>query len=124
MASSVWGLDAQTDMQKCLANADLGYLSINLIHLFCGVDSWGFYNNQPLNDDKVQQMHQLFHTMGPLVCQTDKVVYMAMNPEWYSNVTTPVITGKYMYQVPLLKLTPAGEQALADREFWLLSGNH
>lgn len=37
---------------------------------------------------------------------------------------TPVITGKYIYQVPALKFTPEGEQALANDEIHPLSGNH
>lgn len=124
MASSVWGLEAQTDIQKRLADADIGYMRIDLVEPFCGVGSWGYYNNRPLENLKVQEMRKLFHSMGPLACHPDKVIYMAMNPEWFSNQTTPVIAGKYVQELPLLELTPAGKRALAAGEFHPLSGNH
>lgn len=122
--SSVWGLEAQTEIQKRLAEADLGYLRMDIVNPFCGADAWGFYNNRPLDRDKVQKMREMFHSMGPLPCQTDKVIYLPLNPVWFEPPTTSEITGKYVYEVPIIKLTEAGEKALAAGEIHPLSGNH
>lgn len=122
--AAVWGLEAQTEIQKRLDEADLGFVRMDIVNPFCGIGAWGFYNDRPLDPDKVERMRTLFHTMGPLSCQPDKVIYLAMNPAWFVGPTTTKIAGKYVYQLPLLALTPAGKQALAEGEFHPLSGNH
>lgn len=122
--AAVWGLEAQTEIQKRLDAADLGYLRMDIVDPFCGVSAWGLFNDRPLDPQKVESIRKSYHLMGPLACQNDKVIYLPMNPAWFVGPTTPVIAGKYVYQVPLLELTPAGKQALADGEFHPLSGNH
>lgn len=122
--SIVWGLDAQTEMQKRLQDADLGHLSMNLVDPICGKEAWGRYNNRPLTETKIEQIRSNYHSMGALSCQVDKVIYLPLRPTWFEGPTTPVITGKYVHQVPILKLTPDGEEALRAGLIRPLSGNH
>lgn len=122
--SVVWGLDAQTDMLKRLGGAHLGFLQMDIVDPFCGVDAWGFYNNRPLNDAKVQDLRAMYHSMGVLACQLDKVIYLPMDPAWFEGPTMQDVTGKYVYQLPLLKLTAAGLAALKAGLFHPCNGNH
>lgn len=122
--SVVWGLEAQTDMQKRLTDANLGFLRMDIVNPMCGAEAWGYYNNRPLNQTKVEEMRDIFNTMGVLCCQQDKVIYLPMDPTWYEGETVPDIAGKYVYQLPELKLSEAGLAALAAGFFHPCNGNH
>lgn len=111
-------------MQKRLDDAELGFLKMDIVNPPCGAQAWGKYNDRPLNMTKVEEMRGLYHTMGVLSCQLDKVIYLPLRKSWFVDEVTPVIAGKYIHQVPALKFTPEGKQALADGEVHPLSGNH
>lgn len=122
--SLVWGLEDQTEMQKRLEGADLGYLRMNIVDPFCGVSAWGLYNSRLLIDAAVNKILEAYKAIGVLACQVDKVIYLPMRASWFVGSTIPVISGKYVYEVPLLKLTAEGEAALAAGLITPLSGNH
>lgn len=122
--SVVWGLEAQTGMQKRLADAHVGYLRMNIVEPVCGAAAWGKYNNRGLSDRKVQELRSAFHRMGVLSCQQDKVIYLPMDTGWYEGKTSPEIAGKYIYELPELKLTAEGEAALKANLIHPCSGNH
>lgn len=122
--SLVWGVDAQTDMQKRLDDAELGFLRMDIVNPDCGASAWGKYNDRPLNPNKVQEMRATFHSTGVLCCQQDKVIYLPLKKEWFVGETTPGIAGKYVQDLPVLKFTPAGKEALKAGEVNPLSGNH
>lgn len=122
--SVVWGLEAQTEMQKRLEEADLGHLRMDIVNPCCGKQAWGGFNDRPLNEAKVEDLRAKYHSTGPLCCQADKVIYLPMRPTWFEGPTLPVIAGKYVNQVPILKLTAEGKKALASNRIRPLSGNH
>lgn len=124
--SAFTGVVVQTEMRKRLDNASYGYYRVNVATPAFGKDSWGFYNNRELITDTVVKLKGEYHRMGPLTCQTDKVMYMAVRPEWIANLEDGKgkIDGLYIWDVPELALTEAGKQAIVDRLFKPLSGNH
>lgn len=110
-------------MQKCLGGTYVGFLQIDIVHPFCSIGVWAFYNNHPLNNSKVQDLCGMYHSMGVLACQLNKV-YLLMDPAWFEEATIQNVTGMYVYQLLLLKLTVAGLAALRAGLFHPCNDNH
>lgn len=110
--STVFGVEQETEMQKRLVEANVGYFCVNITDPFCSVDTW--------------QVCKQFYAKGPLTYKADKFLFVVMCLEWITNVkdVIQVIDRLYIWNVNILELTESGRWAVTEEWFHLLNGNH
>jgi hypothetical protein len=104
--------------------AFIGYLCLNLYDPPKEA-TWGLYNDRTVNDSWVAHLVQEF-TKRLDNCSNADALDVAVRREWIENIDAilPTVNDKKIEDVPAMKFTPDGKEAIQPDKLVMLGGNH
>ena len=113
-------------LRRVIGEATLGYLLMDLAPPPTGA-YWGKFNNRTVNSQWVEKLFESF--IDDMDHFSEKnAIEVAVKPAWLDESLegniAPTLSGFKFHDVPLLKFSEPGTEAIQNNNLWMLSGNH
>jgi hypothetical protein len=112
-----------TQLRAKQQEAFMGYMSMDVVDPPVGA-IWGYWNNRSVDPSFVESMAIDFVSKLES-CVGVYAIPIAVRPHWlYEGTILKHVDGKRLDEVPTIRFTDEGAEAIRDDQLWVLGGNH
>jgi hypothetical protein len=116
-----------TELRKLQLDVTVGYLAINLVEPPEGA-VWGVFNDRELKPSWVNGLANEFDQGNLDNSDADSAVEAAVKSKWLDSEVMPLsvsqVRGMTIQDVPVIKFSEEGLEAIRNDNLWMFSGNH